>query len=132
MPHVTIVGIYRSPKIPLQHLLEALSQLLISLSSHFNIFIGDFNINWFDAIIRRPLYNFFINDNNYRQLVISFTTDNQTLIDHIYTNLPKSEASSHILETYFSFCYPPISQKRLHFDIISIHFVHILIVRHQI
>ena len=101
MPHVTIVGIHRSPKIPLQHLLEALSQLLISLSSHFNIFMGDFNINWFDQIIRRPLYNFFIND-NYRQLVSSFTTDNQTLIDHIYTNLPESEASSHILETYFS------------------------------
>ena len=99
--HVTIVGIHRSPKIPLQHLLEALSQLLISLSSCFNIFIGDFNINWFDEIIRRPLYNFFINDNNYRQLVSSFTTDNQTLIDHIYTNLPESEASSHILETYF-------------------------------
>ena len=48
------------------------------------------------------LYNFFINDNNYRQLVSSFTTDNQTLIDHIYTNLPESQASSHILETYFS------------------------------
>ena len=30
------------PKIPLQHLLEALYQLLISLSSHFNIFMGDF------------------------------------------------------------------------------------------
>ena len=55
LPHVTIVGIYRSPKIPLQHLLEALSQLLISLNSHFNIFMGDFNINWFDEIIRRPL-----------------------------------------------------------------------------
>ena len=101
LPHVTIVGIHRSPKIPLQHLLEALSQLLISLSSHFNIFMGDFNINWFDQIIKRPLSNFFIND-NYRQLVSSFTTDNQTLIDHIYTNLSESEASSHILETYFS------------------------------
>ena len=64
--------------------------------------MGDFNINWFDEIIRRPLYNFFINDNNYRQLVSSFTTDNQTLIDLIYTNLPESEASSHILGTYFS------------------------------
>ena len=93
MPHVTIVGIHRSPKIPLQHLLEALSQLLISLSSHFNIFMGDFTM---------PSYKFFINDNNYRQLVFSFTTDNQTLIDHIYTNLPEPEASSHILETYFS------------------------------
>ena len=50
----------------------------MSLNSHFNIFVGDFNINWFDEIIRRPLYNFF-NDNNYRQLVSSFTTDNLDL-----------------------------------------------------
>ena len=42
---------------------------------------------------------FFINDNNYRQLVSSVTTDNQILIDHIYTNLPETQASSHILET---------------------------------
>ena len=71
LPHVTIAGIYRSPKIPLQCLLEALSQILISLSSQFNIFIGDFDINWFDEIDRRPLYNFFINDNNYRQFLMS-------------------------------------------------------------
>ena len=102
LPHVTIVGIYRSPRIPLQQLLEALTQVLGSLSSQFNIFIGDFNINWFNDINRRPLYNFFINDHNYRQLVSDVTTDNLTLIDHIYTNLPESQASSHILETYFS------------------------------
>ena len=102
LPYVTIVGIYRSPRIPLQQLLEALSQVLISSTSQFNIFIGDFNINWFDEINRRPLYNFFTNDNNYRQLVSSATTDNQTLIDYVYTNLPESQASSHILETYFS------------------------------
>ena len=30
LPHVTIVGIYRSLKIPLQQLLKALSQVLIS------------------------------------------------------------------------------------------------------
>ena len=100
LPHVTMVGIYRSPKIPLQCLLEALSRLLISLSSQFNIFIGDFDINWFDEMNRRPLYNFFINDNNYRQLVSNVTTDNQTLIDHIYTNLPESQASSHIIKQY--------------------------------
>ena len=77
-------------------------QVLISSTSQFNIFIGDFNINWFNKINRRPLYNFFVNDNIYRQLVSSATTDDQTLIDHVYTNLPESQASSHILETYFS------------------------------
>ena len=93
LPHVTIVGIYRSPRIPLQQLLEALSQVLISSTSQFNIFIGDFNINWFDEINRRPLSIFVTNDNNYRQFVSSATTDNQTMIDHIYTNLPESQAS---------------------------------------
>ena len=71
-------------------------------SSQFNIFIGDFNINWLDEANRRPLHNFFINENNYRQLVYSNTTDNNTLIDHIFMNLPKSQAKSQILETYFS------------------------------
>ena len=28
--------------------------------------------------------------------------DNKTVIDHIYTNSPESQANSHILETYFS------------------------------
>ena len=95
LPHVTIICIYRSPRIPVQQLLEALAEVLISSDTEFNIFIGDFNINWFDEINRRPLYNFFINDHNYRQLVSKGTTDNRTLIDHIYSD-------SHILETYFS------------------------------
>ena len=102
LPHVTIIGIYRSPRIPVQQLLAALSEVLMLCSSQFNIFVGDFNINWLDEANRRPLYNLFINENNYRQLVYSFTTDNCTLIDHIYTNLPESQAKSHILETYFS------------------------------
>ena len=92
LPHVTIIGVYRSPKIPVQQLLATLTEVLMLCSSQFNIFIGDFNINWFDEANRRPLHNFFINENNYRQLVYSSTTDNQTLIDHIYTNLPGSQA----------------------------------------
>ena len=55
------------PGFHLQQLLEALSQVPISSTSQLNIFIGDFNINWFDEINRKPLYNFFTNDNNYRQ-----------------------------------------------------------------
>ena len=55
-----------------------------------------------DEANRRPLDRFFINDRNYMQLVSNVTTDNRTLIDHIYTNLPESQVSSDILETYFS------------------------------
>lgn len=101
-PHVSIIGVYRSPRISVQHLLAALNQVLNLCTSQFNIFIGDFNINWLDETARTPLYRFFITEQRYRQLVNNVTTDNQTLIDHVYTNLPDSHASSHILETYFS------------------------------
>ena len=77
LPRVTIIGIYRSPRIPVQQLLAALSEVLMLCSSQFNIFVGDFNINWLDEANRRPLYNLFINENNYRQLVYIFTGKRQ-------------------------------------------------------
>jgi hypothetical protein len=52
-------------------------------------------------IERLNLYNLFINDRiNYRQSVSTFITDNQTLIDHIYTNFAESQVKSQILETF--------------------------------
>ena len=71
-------------------------------SSNFNIFIGDFNVNWLNEKEKMPLQNFFIQENKYRQLISLFTTDNRTTIDHIYTNLPQSQVSVQLLETYFS------------------------------
>ncbi len=43
-----------------------------------------------------------IRENNYRQLISEFTTDNRTLIDHLYSNLIEEEIHSGILESYFS------------------------------
>ena len=63
---------------------------------YFNIFIVDFNINWLDGSNRRPLYNLFVICNNYRQLISTYTTDNQTTIDHVYTNLPESQDLHHL------------------------------------
>ena len=51
---------------------------------------------------RVPLYDLFITENNYRQFVSLYTTDSKIGIDHIYTNLPESQAKLHLLETYFS------------------------------
>ena len=73
LPHVTIIGIYRSPRIPVQQLCAALDEVLMFCTSQFNIFIGDFNINWLDEANRRPLDRFFINDHNYMQLVSNVT-----------------------------------------------------------
>ena len=101
-PHITIIGVYRSPRVPLTDLCEALKEIIDQTSSQCNIFIGDFNINWLNETERRPLYSLFIREYNYRQIVSCYTTDSKTCIDHIFTNLPESQIKMHILETYFS------------------------------
>lgn len=102
LPHVTIIGVYRSPKVPITQLCITLRQVLSHTTTQYNVFIGDFNLNWLNETARAPLYNLFITEHNYRQLVSLYTTDNKTAIDHIYTNLPESQVQLHILETYFS------------------------------
>ena len=102
LPHLTIIGVYRSPKVPVTQLCIALRQVLLHTTTQYNIFLGDFNVNWLNQTDRVPLYNLFITENNYRQLVSLYTTDSKTAIDHIYTNLPESQAKLHLLETYFS------------------------------
>lgn len=102
LPHVTIIGIYRSPYIPARLLCLSLRELLSLLCTQFSIFIGEFNINWFNEKEKIPINVFEINTTcSYKQLV-SCTTDNKTCIDHIYTNLPESQIKSNILECYFS------------------------------
>ena len=102
LPHITIIGIYRSPKVAITQFCIALRQVLSHTTTQYNVFIGDFNLNWLNETDRVPLYNLFITEHNYRQLVSLYTTDNKTAIDHIYTNLPESQVQLHLLETYFS------------------------------
>ena len=102
IPHISIIGICRSPARSIVQLCAALQSILDSLQTEVNLFIGDFNIDWFNVANRLPLYNFFINNHGYRQLVNCTTTDNNTCIDHIYTNLPESQITFQISETYFS------------------------------
>lgn len=102
LPDITIISIYRSPKVPMRQMCAALSNVLMLYNSSFNIFIGDFNVDWFDDKQKISLYNLFVREHNYRQIVSCYTTDNKTAIDHIYTNLPLSEIDFQILETYFT------------------------------
>ena len=51
LPHISIIGIYRSPRVAVHQLCETLDQILTSLTTEFNIFIGDFNINcWMKGV----------------------------------------------------------------------------------
>ena len=43
---------------------------------------------------RQSLYNVMITDNGYTQLISSYTTDSNTLIDHIYTNITNMQIDS--------------------------------------
>ena len=100
-----IIGIYRSPKIPARQLCQAIAEILSSIMPDNNIIIlGDFNVNWLVEIERRPLCNLLVRDKHYKQLMSTYTTDNKTVIDHIYTNIHVShlDTQAGVLETYFS------------------------------
>lgn len=100
IPHVTmIVTIYKSPSVLIRETCDAMKETLNPLPTQVNIFV--FNVNWLRDSQRTPLYNIFIRDNGYRQLVSCSITDN-TCIDHIYTNIPEAQACFQILETSFS------------------------------
>ena len=105
LPNVTITAIYCSPKISLTLLCRSLIQVLDNISFQYNIIIGDFNVNWMNEIERRPLYNLLVTERNYEQLISPYTTDNRTIIDHIYTNFlldSHADTTSGTLETYFT------------------------------
>ena len=100
----TIVGIYRSPKVPVTQLCQAITETLNSITPDDNVIIlGDFNINWLGETERTPLFNLLVRDKHYKQLISTYTTDNKTLIDHIYTNIKSYwDIQAGVLETYFS------------------------------
>ena len=77
-----IIGIYRSPVVSIGDLCSAVRETLNSISTQFNVFMGDFSVNWLNDSQSTPLYNFFIRDNAYSQLVTGSTTDSNTCIDH--------------------------------------------------
>ena len=101
-PDIIIIGIYRSPRLPLSSLLAAIRTTLEENPFSQLIVIGDFNVNWLDDVERTSLYNLMINENSLEQLISSCTTDNGTLIDHAYTNFTKEYIQAGTLETYFS------------------------------
>lgn len=101
-PHIHIFGIYHSPSVPTLQMCSALSNVLFSQASQLNVFIGVFNIDWLENAERTSLYNLFVRDHGYKQLVSSYTTDNKTCIDNVYNNIPISNIKVEVLETYFT------------------------------
>ena len=92
----------RSPQVSIPRLLSALCTIFGQHSSSQNVIIGDFSINWAQESTRQSLYNLMIKEKNFRQLISGFTTDNRTIIDHLYTDLIKEKIYAGTLENYFS------------------------------
>ena len=85
-----------------RQLCEAITEVLNNISLDNNIITGDFNINWLIETDRRPLYNLLVRDKHYKQLISTDTTDNNTVIDLIYTNIYNIDIQANVLETYFT------------------------------
>lgn len=101
LPGVTIRAVWRSPKVSATQVNMVLTELLDLFASQQCIFVGEFNVDWFNETQRMPLLGLF-ERHNYQQIETNPTTDNKTCIDRVYTNLAMSQMEVHVLETYFS------------------------------
>lgn len=100
-----IVAIYRSKKVPMQQFLEALKKLHTIISVTIpTLIIGDFNVDLFQHTSdKNNLLSLLVKSFHYRQVVNAVTTDYQSCLDHIYTNIAaKDVVSSGILESFYS------------------------------
>ena len=60
VPRNTIIGIYRSPRVPMRQMCVALIGLLTLDISGFKVYIGDFSISWLNEKDKIPIYNLFV------------------------------------------------------------------------
>ena len=97
-----VLLLYRSPSMPSQALAVMLSRMLAyaSATNIPTIILGDFNENLLSQSNTNVVS--LMSNNGYTQLVRSPTTDNGTLIDHVYYNRPSSDIIVQVHDTYYS------------------------------
>ncbi|KAF0717843.1 Uncharacterized protein FWK35_00027367 [Aphis craccivora] len=80
--NITYIGIYSSPNFPVQKLCDLIET--VAYTKNNVIFIGDFNINFNKSPkqLVQILKHF-----NYKKLVDGITTDHETTIDNVITNV---------------------------------------------
>ena len=99
---IEVTLIYRSPSVPISTLLTALSSILSQLTTLCipSIILGDFNEDLLTkSDLRLPNL---MSSHGYSQLVQSPTTDNGTLIDHVYYNKPLECCTVQVIDAYYS------------------------------
>jgi exonuclease III len=117
---LTIACVYRPPNANTSYFRQAMSNLLTEMSNiqcnditvqHHNVILGDFNLDWSDQSTRSTMSQIFP---GYTQLVQESTTDNDSIIDHIYTTLPIELIQWYTGESYFTDHKPIILTLQLH------------------
>ena len=102
MGNLNLCFFYCPPKLAtLGRMKQVINHLRTVISLHTKtIHMGDFNQ---DALNNAPVVQYLCTNFNYLQLINMQTTDSDTCIDHIYTNIPCTDLQSYgTLESYYS------------------------------
>ncbi|XP_071855229.1 uncharacterized protein [Apostichopus japonicus] len=102
---VQIALIYRSNKVPMQQFHDELSNFLSHIDhTQQTLIIGDFNVDVLqNTPEKKSLLSLFTRTFKYQQIILTPTTDYNSCLDHIYTNIPTSKTiGSGVLESYYS------------------------------
>ena len=102
-----IAAVYRPPHFCLKKFLPNLESLLDSLDrmNHQSVIVcGDFNE---DLLCKgKKAIQELFQSKGYTQLITAATTENRTLLDHIYVSQPHTCVQSGVLQTYYSYHSP--------------------------
>ncbi|KAK0145565.1 ATP-dependent DNA helicase PIF1 [Merluccius polli] len=102
-----IAAVYRPPHFCLKKFLPNLESLLDSLDmmNHQPVIVsGDFNE---DLLCKgKKAIQELFQSKGYTQLITAATTENRTLLDHIYVSQPHTCVQSGVLQTYYSYHSP--------------------------
>ena len=97
-----VILVYRSPSVPTSTLVSIMSTLLnqSAASTMHTIVLGDFN----DDLLAKPdsRLTSLMSSHGFSQLVHSPTTDNGTLLDHVYHNSPCHCCRVQVVDAYYS------------------------------
>ena len=94
--------VYRSPSVPTSTLVTVMSNILnqLRMANMPTIVLGDFN----DDLLAKPESRLasFMSHHGFSQLVHSPTTDNGSLLDHVYYNRPSDHCKVQVIDAYYS------------------------------
>ena len=103
LQNITVVAVYNPPRTSVKTLCQVLKDSLPCTSTENLIVLGDFNINWLqETSSKRRLHNLMLSLGLTEQIK-QYTTDNQTQIDLIFSNLEPQIFHCGVLETYWSY-----------------------------